>query len=188
MGSFVWINLCSVCFSFLLLWKMYLCSTSTVLKEFPWHQTTAGKLVSVFQIFNQLCLFFRTSSRCRTSLLSWVWMSCLRRTSWLCHVPGKCRDSFPSHSRWLRCSLAQRASTSTSRTPLPDSRRSWRVRAVWPVYSTHLTSSVRVECCRNLCQYSSVKYLAVQKLNEQFGTVYVLEFWSFYHLCVLPES
>merc|ERR1712105_420933 len=53
----------------------------------------------------------QTTNHCRTSLLSWVWMSCLRKTNLRLPEPGKLKDSSPSLSRSLRCSPTTLASS-----------------------------------------------------------------------------
>mmetsp|Transcript_50489 Transcript_50489/g.162135 ORF Transcript_50489/g.162135 Transcript_50489/m.162135 type:complete len:215 (+) Transcript_50489:53-697(+) len=64
----------------------------------------------------------RITSRYRTSLPSWVWMSCLRRTSLSSLVHARCSASCPSPSSWPRFSRAPlvpswkwRRSSTTSR-------------------------------------------------------------------------
>lgn len=70
---------------------------------------------------------FRITNPCRTLSLSWVWMSCLKKTSSLQPVPVKCRGSFPSLSRWLRCSLAPLENMCLSEKLLLDSREFYMV-------------------------------------------------------------
>lgn len=48
----------------------------------------------------------RITNHCKTSLPSWVWMNCPRRTSWLLHVLARSSDSCRSPSRLPRSSLA----------------------------------------------------------------------------------
>merc|ERR1719354_1528815 len=65
-----------------------------------WTLTSSDTSTTVLPVASRR--FFRITSLCRTSLLSWVWTSCLRRTSLRLPEPERLRDSCLSLSRSLR--------------------------------------------------------------------------------------
>merc|ERR1712223_115128 len=93
----------------------------------------------------------RTTSLSRTSLLSWVWTSCLRRTRSRSPGRGRLRGSCLSPSRSLRCSPTTLASLSPLPRPSPASRISLlastttcpRVPSTWLATLTRLLPRVR---------------------------------------------
>merc|ERR1712025_632687 len=62
----------------------------------------------------------RITNLFRTLSPSWVWTSCLRKTSSKSPGPGRSRDSCLNHSRSLRCSPTTLASLSPSQRPSQD--------------------------------------------------------------------
>merc|ERR1711962_1461681 len=88
-------------------------STPSTPPPVSWTPTSSELSTTELPVMSRSCC--RTTSLSRISLLSWVWMSCLRRTRLRSPGRGRLRGSCLSPSRLLRCSPTTLASLS----PLP---------------------------------------------------------------------
>merc|ERR1712145_16428 len=114
-----------------------------------WTPTSSEQSTTVLPVTCRSCC--RITSPSRISLLSWVWMSCLRRTRSRWRGQGRLRGSCPSPSRLPRSSPTTLASSSPLPRPSPGSRKSLlantttcpRVPSTWLATLTRLWQRVR---------------------------------------------
>merc|ERR1719474_1769346 len=124
-------------------------STPSTPPPVSWTPTSSEPSTTELPVMSRSCC--RTTSPSRISLLSWVWMSCLRRTRSRSPGRGRSRGSCLSPSRSLRCSPTTLASLSPLPRPSPASRTSLlastttcpRVPSTWLATLTRLLPRVR---------------------------------------------
>ena len=88
-------------------------STQLIILDYPLilYFRNLPLLLTVYHVWLlSLFTFCRITNLFKISLLSWVWMSCLKMTNWQWLVQGRSRDSSHSLSRLLRFSRATMAS------------------------------------------------------------------------------